>query len=150
MNSLCRYGLNSLERQAETVKINLLMIDPSFLEKNTVFTNIFQNFFNIPDLIAISTRSLKTLKKWGKEINIKYPGRVTLRTYKTLPTMSMVMIDPQSKNTAEILIEFFLYHSGERRPLLKILRNDAIKDGLFKNIKEQYEMLIKDSKKVKL
>ena len=67
------------------------------------------------------------------------------RTYTVLPTMSMVVIDSQSKS-AEMVVEYFTYHCGEERPLFIIKKEKKTK--MFDSLYTHAEQLFLASKEV--
>ena len=138
MTNLSRYARRTLEEQAKRVPIDLLMMDPKFLEENKIFASKLEEFLDIPDFTSSVRTSFETLKKLCEDWN-ENPGninRISLKVYDTIPTMSMVMIDPEDEN-GEIMLEFFLYQSGEYRPrfhMKKINRSNS----MFNRIRNEY------------
>lgn len=83
--------------------------------------HLLEDFFGIRDFAAYVRLSFRSLKAFCEDHNSdpNSKNRITLSTYTVLPTMSMVVIDSQSKS-AEMVVEYFTYHCGEERPLFII------------------------------
>ena len=127
MTNISDYALKSFEKQAKNVDIQFLMINPEMLRECPSYCR------DIEDLLGIE--------------NVCNPHRkATLSTYNTIPTNSVTIIDPDNVN-GEMIIEFFLYQSGNHRPRLHICKTPKEHD-LFDVIYEQYTELFKHSKKV--
>jgi hypothetical protein len=121
MSKLARLAANSLKDQLRSVSVHLYMLDPDYLESNTDYAHLLEDFFGIRDFAAYVRLSFRSLKAFCEDHNSdpNSKNRITLSTYTVLPTMSMVVIDSQSKS-AEMVVEYFTYHCGEERPLFII------------------------------
>jgi len=141
MTNLSRYAIKTLMKQAEKVPIDFLMIDPEFLESNPVFAKKLEEFLDIPNFIHSVRISFNILKSFCEEFNANSNNihKVRLKVYSTIPTMSMVMID-LGEETAEMVIEFFLYQSGEYRPRFLIKQIDS-SDNLFNRVASEFNRL---------
>lgn len=133
MSKLSRLAQNSLMNQLERVPIHLYMLDPQYLEDHEEQANIIEAFFDIPDFKEYVRLSYNTLKRFceAHNNNSKSKNRITLSTYTTLPTMSMVVIDPYSKN-AQMFVEYFTFRCGEERPLFLV--KDQKNTQMFKSL----------------
>ncbi|MFY0687569.1 MAG: DUF4062 domain-containing protein [Cyclobacteriaceae bacterium] len=148
MTSIVQYDLPSLRKQAENVPIDFLMLDPAYIESNKEFNSQLEEFLDISDFSEKVRSSFEKLKDFCTDWNGNKSNRykVRLRTYDTVPTNSMVIIDPDSEDS-ELLIEFFLYHSGTHRPRLHVFGKGEGKE-LFDQILSDHENLWKHSKKI--
>lgn len=148
MTNLSRYARKTLALQAQNVKIDLLMIDPDFLETNPCFAAKLEEFLDIRDFIPSVRTSFETLKLFCEEWNSCKDNtyKISLRVYSTIPTMSMVMIDPGEVN-AEMVLEFFLYQSGEYRPRFLVKKIEA-SDNLFSRVMTEFTRLWSKSKEI--
>lgn len=136
MSKLARLATNSLEKQSQNVPIHLYMLDPNYLETNDNYAKLLEDFFGIPNFKEYVRLSFDTLSKFcnNHNNNPNCKHRISLSTYTTIPTMSMVIIDPLSKS-GELVVEYFNYHCGEERPLLvvKSAKNAQMFDSLRSN-----------------
>lgn len=137
MTNLSEHELDSLKSQAERVSIDLLMMDPEYLKTHPEFTCELERLFDIPYFGDRAQKSFDRLnaacQKWNNERNSRYKFR--LRVYQHLPTVSMVMIDPDEANS-EIIFEMFLYKSAVRpRFTLVNVKSD---NRLFEAFKLEY------------
>lgn len=148
MTSIAKYAKQSLAKQAEKVPIDLLMIDPEALEQNPEYAAILEEFLNMKGFTKDVRNSFEVLKEFCEEWNnAKYhPNRIRLRVYKTIPTASMVLIDPEH-NKGEAVIEFFIFNSGERRPRF-LCKNITPNESMFDVLKDRYDTLWQNSKKI--
>ena len=136
MSKLSKYALNSIERQLKQADINLYMLDPFFLESNRDYAILLEDFFNISRFAENVRLSYDTLLEFCAKKNSDKANthRITLSVYKTIPTMSLVIIDPRKKD-GEMVVEYFTYKSGEERPLFRIMKQRE--KGLFESIYSQ-------------
>lgn len=148
MTSLSRYGRDALEEQAKRIPIDLLMLDPEALQENTQLASMLENFRDIPGLTQGVHQAFQTLKQfcqnWNNNPNHRHA--IQLKVYNVIPTMTMVLIDPEHEN-GEILIEFFLYRSGKYRPAIHIKKVEA-EDNMFDILKSNYERLAENARRV--
>jgi hypothetical protein len=148
MVSLIQYDLPSLKRQAERVPIDFLMIDPGFLDEEPSFADLLEKFMDVPDFKHKVRSSYNRLRQfceeWNKEPSNRF--KMSLKVYRTIPTNSMVIIDPE-QDTGEVIIEFFLYQSGAYRPRFNIVRTNR-GDGLFDRIRTEYLKLWENARRV--
>ena len=147
MSKLTRLAANSLKDQLRSVSVHLYMLDPDYLESNTDYAHLLEDFFGIRDFAAYVRLSFRSLKAFCEEHNSdpNSKNRITLSTYTVLPTMSMVVIDSQSKS-AEMVVEYFTYHCGEERPLFIIKKEKKTK--MFDSLYTHAEQLFLASKEV--
>lgn len=142
MSKLSRLATNSLEKQLQNVPIHLYMLDPNYLEANCDYATLLEDFFGIPNFKEYVRLSFNTLSKFCNDHNNNSDckHRITLSTYITIPTMSMVIIDPIS-NHGELVVEYFNYHCGEERPLLvvKKSRGTQMFDSLYSNAENLFK-----------
>jgi hypothetical protein len=138
MSQISMYARRTLNEQAKLVPIDFMMIDPDFLNSNPAVTCQLQEFLDIRDFSATVRASYTSLEILAKETNSdgNYLQRMQLRVYRTIPTMSMVMIDPDTPN-GELIVEFFLYHSGEHRPRFHV-RKTNVPEDLFSRIHNDF------------
>ena len=131
MSQLTSYATQVIREQARHISFDFLMIDPDFLDSNASFASELQTFLDIRDFSSVARASFIKLKALAEEVNAQTnkPGHMQLRVYSTLPTASMVAIDP-SGTTAELVVEFFLFQSGERRPRFHFRKTNN-NDDLF-------------------
>ena len=147
MTNISDYALKSFEKQAKNVDIQFLMINPEMLRECPSYCRDIEDLLGIENVCSKVESSFDRLKKFCKESNKNNPHRkATLSTYNTIPTNSVTIIDPDNVN-GEMIIEFFLYQSGNHRPRLHICKTPKEHD-LFDVIYEQYTELFKHSKKV--
>jgi transcriptional regulator with XRE-family HTH domain len=148
MTNLAKYAQQSLEKLAAKVPIYLLMIDPVVLESEPEFAKKLEDFLGFSEFTASAHQAFDTLgkfcKKWNAQKNQKH--KMQFRVYNTIPTMSMVMIDPKREH-GEIELEFFLYQSGEFRPRFAVKRVKH-NDSLFALLDEKFEQLWKRSRRI--
>jgi|GEM_PF-1357200 hypothetical protein len=147
MSKLARLASNSLENQLRAVSVHLYMLDPDYLVNNKEYAKLLEDFFGIRDFAEYVKLSFKSLKAFCEDHNNnpKAKNRITLSTYTAPPTMSMVVIDPQTKN-AEMVVEYFTYHCGEERPLFNIKKEKTTK--MFDSLYTHAEYLFNASKEV--
>lgn len=143
MTNISKYARRSLSEYAAAVPIDILMIDPDYLDSNPFLAQQLQEFLDIPHFAAAVRTSFDTLKTFAEAWNNDptHRHRVSLKVYRTIPTMSMVMVDPDTPS-GELVVEFFLYQSGEYRPRFHI-RTLQTPDGLFHRFKSEYLRLDK-------
>lgn len=148
MTNLSRYARRTLSEQAKRVPVDLLMIDPDFLKSNRQFAQKLEEFLDIPDFTTSVRSSFETLKSFCEAWNNdpQNSHKIRLKVFSTIPTMSMVMIDPDEES-AEIVIEFFLYQSGEYRPRFHLVPIEA-KESLFNRVKSEYIRLWSSARRV--
>jgi hypothetical protein len=150
MTNLAKYARKGLAQYAHATPIDLLMIDPEFLEANPHFAATLETFLDIPAFTASVRSSYESLKLFAEDWNAQadHNYKITLHVYRTIPTMSMVMIDP-SHDTGELLIEFFLYQCGEYRPrfLIRQLALNA-ENNLFNRIRESESRLLNSARQI--
>ncbi len=146
MSHLTSYAEKTLARQARSVPIEFLMLDPVFLEKNRAFAKVLQKFLGIRDFANVAKASYNFLKTFVRKHNKSTKHKHTLRVYSTIPTMSMVMIDPDTPR-GEVVIEFFLHKSGEYRPRFHI-ENTRRPNDLFSHFRNEYDRLCEDARTV--
>jgi len=148
MTNLSKYAPKSLRKIASNVAIDLLMIDPYVLEAEPEFAKKLEDFLGIPDFTAHVRQSFEILRelcvKWNSGQNQR--KRISFRVYKTIPTLSMVMIDPELEN-GEIKLEFFLYQAGEFRPRFS-LKNVKHNENLFALVYEKFKGLWNHSRRI--
>lgn len=126
MSKLSRLAQNSLENQLKHVPIHLYMMDPEYLENNQNYAALVETFFGMQGFAKIVRMSYDSLKVFC-ELHNSNPlskNKITLSTYTTIPTMSMVLIDPNTRN-AELSVEYFTYRCGEERPLFLVKKGAA-------------------------
>lgn len=141
MSNIGAYAKNSLAEQAENVDIDLLMIDPDYLDNNPSFAESLESFLNMGNFRQTVRNSFDQLYTFCTEWNANQYNRhkFRLRVYNTIPTSSMVMIDPDT-NEGECVVEFFLYDSGEHRPRFNCIKTNGSK-GLFNVLHAKYSRL---------
>jgi hypothetical protein len=127
---------------------SILMIDPEVLENNVDYAKILEKFLNISNFANSVRLSFNTLKKFCEDWNQVsfHSNKIRLRVYSTIPTASMVMIDPDHTE-GEAVIEFFVFNSGENRPRFLCKANGS-DESMFYVIKSKYLNLWNDSKKI--
>ena len=140
MNKLARISLKSLESQLEKVPVHLYMLNPKYLENNSEYAALLEDFFDIKRFHRFVRLSYDTLKEFCEDHNNSpdCKNRISLSAYNAIPSMSMVLIDPNTTN-AEMIVEFFTYKCGEKRPLLYVKN---------KNQSQMYESLYKQAKEL--
>jgi hypothetical protein len=148
MTNISKYALDSLEKHASRVPIDLLMIDPDVLESEPDFAKKLEGFLGIPGFTAEARQSCNRLTEFCSKWNLqrKQKNKIHFRVYDTIPTMSMVMIDPKGE-TGEIELEFFLYQSGEFRPRFAIKKVEH-NESLFALLYQKFERLWKRSRRI--
>lgn len=148
LTNLVQFDLYSLEKQAEAVSIDFLMIDPDFLEREKELSRQLERFLDVylfTEQVRASFERLKVFcETWNSDDNHRY--KMSLRVFETIPTKSMLMIDPD-EDTGEIIIEFLLYQSGAYRPRLQIKKIDH-QNSLFELIKNEHLKLWNGARKV--
>jgi hypothetical protein len=146
MSNISSYGKDSLAEQGKNVDIDLLMFDPDYLYAHADFTKSLETFLNMKDFRQTVRTSFEELKEFCSQWNSNNYNqhKFRLRTYNTIPTASMVLIDPDTKN-GECVIEFFLYTSGEKRPRFNCVQIDD-QNGLFTILTQKYTRLWNNSK----
>lgn len=144
MTNLARYARRTLTARASRVPIDLLMLDPALLEEDASWAVRLQNFFDIPDFAAAVRSSHDTLRRFAMDWNSgEHEHQIRLRVYRTIPTRSIVVVDPDDRS-GELMVEFFLYQSGEYRPRLHVRRVD-VGDSLFDKLQDECVRLWNDS-----
>lgn len=148
MSNLAKYARRTLTERASQVPIDLLMLDPDFLDRNPALADKLQEFLDIPDFAIMVRRSFDALRDFAQAWNKNPENRhkIGLKVYETIPTMSMVMIDPED-DTGEIIIEFFLYQSGEYRPRFHLLKTES-DQSLFNRVREEFVRLWGSARRV--
>jgi len=138
MSKISMYAKRSLAEQATKVPIDFLMLDPDFLEADPAFATQLQDFLDIRNFASSVRSSFDFLCSFSavSQSGARPAHPIKFRVYRTLPTMSMVLIDPDTSN-AEMVIEFFLYQSGEHRPRFH-LRQTGRTNSLFNRIYTEY------------
>ena len=148
MTNISKYSLESLRQIAVRVPIDLLMLDPKVLQSEPKFTKKLEDFLGFPNFTASALGSYAILRKlclkWNSQRNQK--NKMRFRVYNTIPTLSMVMIDPMEKS-GEIELEFFIYQAGEFRPRIAV-KKIKHKENLFALLHEKFELLWKRSRRV--
>ena len=111
------------------------------LHDDPAFARRVEEFLDIPDFRSNAQQSFDILKgfcsAWNSKASVKH--KVRFRVYDTIPTMSMVMIDPDT-NIGEVELEFFLYHSGEFRPRFAVAKTHN-GESLFDLVVERFNKL---------
>jgi nucleoside phosphorylase len=148
MTSISKYALDTLRQRSEHIDLRLIMIDPETLKKDRPFRRMLEEFLGMASFSTEASASFKRLKDFCVEMNSDsdHKHNLELRVYSTIPTASMVLIDPDEP-TGEMEIEFFLYRCGEYRPRLRV-RNIGSKKSLFHKIKDNFLRLYEDSKEI--
>lgn len=148
MTNITQYSLKSLYEQSRNVDIDFVMLNPEVLIHNSEYCKSIESFLNIDDVAMKVTSSFEKLKEFCNECNRQQYShhRASLWVYDTIPTNSATIIDPLSES-GEMLIEFYLYQSGTKRPRLHIHKVHQ-QSSLFDVIYERYSILIKSSKKI--
>ena len=148
MSQITMYAKRTVSEQARSVPIDFMMIDPDFLDSNPAFADRLQEFLDIRDFRTTAKASYTVLKTLAEEWNSDQnnPHGMRLKVYRTIPTMSMVMIDPDTPN-GEFIIEFFLYQSGEYRPRFHVRKTDET-ESLFSRIHSEYLRLWNSARRV--
>ncbi len=144
MSKLSRLALNSLENQASRVPIHLYMLDPDYLESNPTYAQLLQDFFGIQRFSDYVRLSYSTLKEFCEKHNsAQCKHHITLSVYRTVPTMSMVIIDPTTSK-AEMVVEYFSYHCGEERPLFRVgkCKKAQLFESLYEHAKHLFDASI--------
>lgn len=147
MSKLSKYASNSLENQLKRVPVHLYMLDPEYLENNPNYAKLLADFFgitNFKECVRISFDALKLFcEKHNATPNCKH--RIKLSVYTTLPTMSMVLIDPDI-SSGEIVVEYFTYKCGEERPLFLIKKRRHAQ--MFSSLCTHAKVLFRGAKEV--
>ena len=148
MTNLAKDALPRLHEIGAKVPIHFLMLDPKVLETELDFSKKLETFLDFPDFTANARQAYRILRAFCVEWNAqpRHKHRMQFRVYNTIPTMSMVMIDP-SLDSGEIEFEFFLYQSGEFRPRITVIKLRD-NESLFNLLKDKFELLWKRSKRV--
>jgi hypothetical protein len=141
MTNLSKYALASLRKIAVKVPIDFLMIDPTALKTEPHFAKKLEDFLGLPEFAADAEKAFTILRdfcvKWNSQP--KQKNKIRFRVYNTIPTLSMVMIDPKHER-GEIELEFFLYQSGEFRPRIAVKRVSH-DESLFNLLAEKFSNL---------
>lgn len=104
-------------------------------------------FFEYPGFAIDVRRSFNILREFCVEHNkLKNKHKLRFRVYDTIPTMSMVMVDPKNKS-GEIELEFFIYQAGEFRPRLSV-KTTMSNDDLFGLLYEKFDQLWNHSRRI--
>lgn len=115
MSELSHSALDTLKSRATDVNIDLLMVDPEFLRRDSGASNQLNLIFgkeNFASLVETNFEILRALCiDWNSDRDHLYKFR--LRLYGSFPTMTMVSIDPDEKE-GEILFECFLPGTRQR------------------------------------
>lgn len=121
MSKLSKYALDSMEKQLMNVPIHLYMMDPKYIESHKGFATTVEDFFGIKNFKKFVRLSYDALCDFcnAHNSNPNCKNKITLSTYKTLPTLSMVLIDKDTKG-GEMVVEYFTYRCGEERPLFSL------------------------------
>ena len=69
MSKLARLAANSLKDQLRSVSVHLYMLDPDYLESNTDYAHLLEDFFGIRDFAAYVRLSFRSLKAFCEEHN---------------------------------------------------------------------------------
>lgn len=148
MSHIAQFDLPSLSKQGESVSIDFLMLDPDFLESDKAFAKRLEEFLDITEFSKRVRASFKKLKEFCEDWNENDKNRhkMSLKVYKTIPTNSMTIIDPD-EDTGEVIVEFFLYQSGAYRPRLQIKKVDH-RDGLFNRIYTEHSKLWNSARRI--
>lgn len=147
MSYLANNARDSLQELASSVPIDFLMLDPEILDRNKEFAATLESFRDRPGFTQSIRQSFHSMQTLCEEWNSKDPTHIMrLRVYNTLPTMSMVLIDPEQDH-GEMLVEFFPYRFGEYRPRLHIRKIES-KESLFHRMQDNYTKLWESAKKV--
>lgn len=148
MTRIASFDMRSVSEQATRVPISFLMIDPDFLNQNHDFAETLEEFLDYPDFaqnVQTSFNSLKSFcEEWNNDPNHRF--KLSLKVYKTVPTACMVLIDPEQVS-GQVIIEFFLYQSGARRPRLHV-RKIQDPNSLFERINLECQRLWDRSRRV--
>lgn len=114
MTNLSTHELGSLMEQARKVCIDILMMDPQYLRNEPQFTKELETCFDITDFVEKVERACGKLqemcRRWNKDP--KNPYKFRMSVYSHLPTLSMVIVDPDHDGT--MIGEKFLYKSNGR------------------------------------
>lgn len=127
MTQISARSTDRLRKAAERIPIDFLMIDPDLLEEDLLLGEVAEKFFGhefFPRSVKLSFERLKSLCE-THNASSDFP-KMRLRTYRTLPSVSMVMIDPD-EGSSEMEVEFFPYRA-EHRPRLLIKKYSALGD----------------------
>lgn len=148
MTYMSRYAKKRLADLAQNVNIDILMLDPEFVESNPEYSKSLEEFLDrTGSSFSNSVReAFNILKSFGEEWNgnPQNKTKIRLRVWNTIPSVSIVLIDPDNDNS-KFAIEFFLYHSGERRPRL-ICKKSENKESMYKIVVDRYIPLWEKSK----
>lgn len=154
MSKLSKYALTgskSLERLSQEVEIHLIMYDPEYLEENPEIEKMFSDFFGIAHLKENIRIAFDTLKEFCKKHNDSKTckNKIVLSVYRSVPTMSAVIIDEKEDNAA-MVVEYFGYHCGQSRPLFVIEKEKKIDENnsMFECVKEQVNMLKREARSI--
>jgi len=88
MTNLRKYGKKSLAEQAEKVPVDILMLNPEFLEKNLIVANSLEKFFDIGNFAVTVRQSFDIINNFGKEWNSNPNNKIRLRLYDAIPSAS--------------------------------------------------------------
>jgi hypothetical protein len=138
--------LDSLGSQLHNANIDILMLDPKYLESNKEIEDLFSTFFDNKLFSQIVKNSYSNLVNFAEEHNgnENSPNKVRLRVYSHFQTFSMVIIDPEL-DAGEILVEFYLFQRRNFRPRFRVLNTSKV-DKTFEQFSEEYERLWSKSK----
>lgn len=148
MTYLSRYAKKTLLEQAQKHDIDILMLDPDYIERNKEYAESLEIFldrrgFDFAGSVRQSFETFRTLcKDWNNNEFHKF--KIRLRVWKAIPSVSIVLVDPDH-DSSKLAIEFFLYQSGERRPRL-ICQKTGTDDGLYEVIASRYLQLWESAK----
>lgn len=148
MNAIVSYDLSSISRQAVRVPVDFLMLDPDLLRDDPALAKHLTEFFDIPAFPERLRSSFERLQHFCNDWNTHedHRHRMSLKVYRTIPTNSMTIIDPDD-DTGEALVEFFLYQSGAYRPRFLVHRIDH-PQSLFARIVGEYRKLWDTSRRI--
>lgn len=130
MTALSANSRERLKILGQSIKIDFLMLDPDFTTENVAFSRLVDDFF-ARDLFAENAKlSYHRLKLLCEEhnSNSKLP-RMRLRAYRTIPSISMVLIDLEEPH-GEIEVEFHIFRNTEMRPRLTVPVGGELSDVL--------------------
>jgi hypothetical protein len=148
MTYIARYARESVKAQAQRVPIDFLMLDPELLKTNPQFTAVLEDFRDALGFAESVENSFDAIKDMCNTWNATQDNghKMSLKVYRTLPTMSMVLIDPEEP-TGEMIVEFFPYHAGEYRPRLHVKRTSQT-GNLFDRMKNNYIRLWESAQRI--
>ena len=137
MSKLSKWAKESLREQAVRVPIDILMLDPDFVDANPSFAQVVAEYIGVRDYCALIRSAFDDLRKLCIDHNA-VPGqrhRMSLRAYSSMNAVSAVIVDEQHL-TAAALFDVFLYHSGERRLLVHAVTTDE-PDDVFNTVQRR-------------